>query len=296
MLSDYLKDKFGNKLYKLILSSGYTCPNRDGKCGTCGCIFCNEKGSGEFAEDKNLSIDEQIESAKKKVPAEFNKYIAYFQSFTNTYASIDKLKLLYTPIVNREDIAILAIATRPDCLDDDVIEFLKELNKIKPVWIELGLQTSNDTTAKIIRRGYETSIYVDAVKKLREASITVITHQILGLPYETKEDMVTTSGFIGKYSDGIKFHNLYITDGTDIAELYKQGKIELLSKDEYIDILCECVRSIPKDTVIHRLTGDPDKNTLIAPLWCKDKITLLRDIKNAFYDRDVIQGEKIKNN
>lgn len=293
MLSDYLKEKYGTKLYKLTLSSGMTCPNRDGKCGTGGCIFCNESGAGEFAQSVDLSIEEQIDNAKKNAP-ESDKYIAYFQSFSNTYAQADKIEELYMPVVLRNDIAVLSIATRPDCLDDDIVNVLSRLNKIRPVWVELGLQTIHESTADFIRRGYKLNVYTEAVKKLNKAMIKVITHLILGLPNETKEDMVNSAAFAGRYSDGLKFHSLYVSKGTALADLYNHNKINLITKDDYIDILCDCIRVIPDNTVIHRLTGDPDKRTLVAPLWTSDKIKLLRDIHNAFYDRNIIQGEGLK--
>lgn len=293
MLSDYLKEKYGTKLYKLTLSSGMTCPNRDGKCGTGGCIFCNESGAGEFAQSVDLSIEEQIDNAKKNAP-ESDKYIAYFQSFSNTYAQADKIEELYMPVVLRNDIAVLSIATRPDCLDDDIVNVLSRLNKIRPVWVELGLQTIHESTADFIRRGYKLNVYTEAVKKLNKAKIKVITHLILGLPNETKEDMVNSAAFAGRYSDGLKFHSLYVSKGTALADLYNHNKINLITKDDYIDILCDCIRVIPDNTVIHRLTGDPDKRTLVAPLWTSDKIKLLRDIHNAFYDRNIIQGEGLK--
>lgn len=292
MLSDYLKEKYKNKLYKLILSSGFTCPNRDGTCGNRGCIFCNELGSGEFSQSSKLTIPEQIENAKNSVPSPLGKYIAYFQSFSNTYATTDKIEALYTPVVLRKDIAVLSIATRPDCLSDDIISVLSKLNKIKPIWVELGLQTMHEKTAIFIRRGYPLSIYENAVVKLKKAGITVITHLILGLPGESKEDMIESALFAAKMSDGIKYHSLYISKNTDLEELYNKGSIKLLTSDEYIDILCECIRVTPKNVIIHRLTGDPDKRTLIAPKWSADKIKLLREINNAFYDRNVIQGEK----
>ncbi len=291
MLSDYLKEKYKCKLYKLMLSSGFTCPNRDGKCGTEGCIFCGEFGAGEFAQSSQLTVSEQIENAKKNVPSVSGQYIAYFQSFTNTYATAEIIENLYMPVVLREDVAILSIATRPDCISDEIIQVLIKLNNIKPVWIELGLQTINDNTARFIRRGYPLSVYEESVKKLKKAGITVITHVILGLPNETKEDMIKTSAYVGRFSDGIKFHSLYVSKNTDLERLYTKGNITLLSQEEYIDILCECLRHIPKNVVVHRLTGDPDKETLIAPLWTNNKIKLLREINNALYDRNIVQGE-----
>ena len=195
------------------------------------------------------------------------------------------------PVVNRNDIAILSIATRPDCLSDTIIELLKELNSIKPIWIELGLQTINEETAKFINRGYKLSIYIEAVKKLKSAGIKVITHLILGLPFESRQDMINSAKFAGKHSDGIKFHLLYVVKDTELAKLYNAGKITLISQEEYVQTLCDCVRSIPESVVIHRLTGDPDKTTLVAPKWACNKLKILREIHNAFYDKDVIQGE-----
>lgn len=295
MLSDYLKDEYGKKLHKLILSSGMTCPNRDGKCGNRGCIFCSIAGSGEFAQNSGLPVEIQIENAKKTIPAS-DTYIAYFQSFTNTYADVKTIENLYMPVVLRDDIAILSIATRPDCISDEILKVLSKLNKIKPLWIELGLQTIHESTAKYIRRGYELNVYTNAVVKLKAAGINVITHLILGLPGESKEEMLESASFVGKYTDGIKFHCLYVSENTDLAELYLNNQVTLLTKEEYIDILCECIRVIPKEIVVHRITGDADKNSLIAPLWSADKIKLLREINNALYDRNIIQGEKVSFN
>jgi len=293
MLSDYLKETYGKKLHKLLLTSGFTCPNRDGKRGSRGCIFCSTKGAGEFSENKSLPISIQIDNAKKKLPNNDDKFIAYFQSFTNTYAKAEELEALYYPIVHRDDIAILDIATRPDCLSEEIITILEKLNKIKPVWIELGLQTIHEDTAEFIRRGYKLPVYSEAVEKLKKAGIKVITHLILGLPGETKEQMIESAKFAGLYSDGIKIHSLYITKDCDLAKLYIENKISLISKEQYIDALCECLRVIPENVIIHRLTGDADKNILIAPLWSLDKVRLLRDINHAFYDRNISQGENL---
>ncbi|MBE6734360.1 MAG: TIGR01212 family radical SAM protein [Ruminococcaceae bacterium] len=293
MLSDYLKEQYGTKIYKLLLSGGMTCPNRDGKCGVGGCIFCSRGGSGEFSQDSRLTIDEQIEREKEKLKdkSKSDKYIAYFQSFSNTYAPVEYLRELYTPVVMRDDVAVLSIATRPDCLSDEIIDLLIELNKIKPVWVELGLQTKSEKTAEFINRGYKNEVYEIAVEKLRRAKINVITHLILGLPYETKEDMIASARYAGLHSDGIKFHLLYVVKDTILANLYEKGEFELITMDEYIDILCDCIRSIPAEVVIHRLTGDPDKSSLIAPLWSADKVKVLREIHNALYDKNAIQGE-----
>ncbi len=297
MLSDYLKEQYGTKLHKLLLSGGMTCPNRDGTCGFGGCIFCSSGGSGEFTQNPSLPVEQQIDNEIKKVrdKSKSNKYIAYFQAFSNTYQTTEYLRNLYLPVVKREDIAILSIATRPDCLPDETIDLLIELNKIKPVWVELGLQTIKEDTARFIRRGYCLSCYDEAVRKLRTVGIKVITHLILGLPFETKADMIESAKYAGKYSDGIKFHLLYVVKNTDLSDLYIQKEINLLTQDEYVDILCDCIRYIPKDVAIHRLTGDPDINTLVAPKWASNKVKVLREIHNAFYDKNVVQGEFLEN-
>lgn len=295
MLSDYLKNNFGEKLYRISLDGGMTCPNRDGKCGKRGCLFCSEKGAGEFTPDKFLSLNKQIEIGKSLVAhkTKSDKFIAYFQAFSNTYAPIEYLRKLYFEVINRDDIAVLSIATRPDCIDEDVISLLKELQSIKPVWVELGLQTSNEKTARFIRRGYSNDIFEKAVKGLKGIGCKVITHVILGLPHETKKDMIETAKYAGGFSDGVKFHMLYVAKGTDLATLFQNGEFELLNRDEYIDILCECIRVIPEDTVIHRLTGDGDKACLVAPLWTADKKKVLREIQYAFVDRNIVQGENL---
>lgn len=295
MLSDYLKDTFGEKLYRISLDGGMTCPNRDGTCGERGCIFCNESGSGEFTPDRFLSLNEQIEAGKTLVAhkTKSDKYIAYFQAFSNTYAPIEYLQKLFTEVINREDIAVLSIATRPDCLGEDVIMLLNELNNIKPVWVELGLQSAKEETAEFIRRGYKNQIYEEAVTKLKSAGCKVITHLILGLPNETKDDMINSARYAGKNSDGVKFHMLYVTKDSDLDFYYKEVGFHVLSREEYIDILCGCIRVIPKSVVIHRLTGDGEKSKLIAPLWSQNKKKVLREISNAFIDRNIEQGEYI---
>ena len=295
MLSDYLKETFGEKLYRISLNGGMSCPNRDGTCGSDGCLFCSEKGAGEFTPDIALSLDEQIEEGKKLVlhKTKSDKFIAYFQAFSNTYAPVEYLRKLYFDVINRKDIAVLSIATRPDCINNDVIKLLEEINRIKPVWVELGLQTSKEDTAKIIRRGYRNCVYEEAVEKLKSAGCKVITHLILGLPYESKSDMISSAQYAGRISDGIKFHMLYITKDSDLNTYYEENKFYVLTREEYIDILCCCVRVIPKNVVIHRLTGDGEKSMLVAPLWTVNKKKVLREINNAFTDRDVQQGEYV---
>lgn len=282
--NQYLKDTFGCKVYKISINAGFTCPNRDGKIDTRGCIFCSKGGSGDFAEDAKLSITDQIESGKKRVEKKIKsgKYIAYFQAFTNTYAPIETLKSKFYEAIEHPDIVALSIATRPDCLPDEVIALLTELNHIKPVFVELGLQTIHEKTAEYIRRGYTLDVYDTALKKLKEAGINVVTHIILGLPNETKEDMLKSVDYVCKAeTDGIKLQLLHILQGTDLAEEYSSGKINAFTLEEYIDIIKDCVEIIPKNIVIHRLTGDGAKKDLIAPLWSADKKNVLNKINKA---------------
>jgi radical SAM protein (TIGR01212 family) len=277
-LNDYYKEKFGCKVYKLSLDGGFTCPNRDGKIGTRGCIFCSASGSGEFAEKWCESIKAQLERAKVRVESKIKdgKFIAYFQAFTNTYAPIEKLKKLYYDAVAPDYIVGLAIGTRPDCLDGEVIALLSEINKIKPVSVELGLQTSNEATAEYIRRGYKNETYFNAVKRLKAADIEVVTHIIIGLPFETKEDMIkTTLEAVKAGTDGVKFHLLHVLKGTDLELEYKKGNFSCLSLEDYGEILKECISVLPFDTVVHRITGDGAKKDLVAPLWSADKKKVL---------------------
>lgn len=277
----YLRDTFGDKVYKISINAGFTCPNRDGTLGTRGCIFCSRGGSGDFAESAKLSVTEQIESGKKRVEKKIKsgKYIAYFQAFTNTYAPIEVLKQKFFEAINHKDIVALSIATRPDCLPKEVIELLNELNKIKPVFVELGLQTTNEKSAKYIRRGYDLSVYDDAVKKLKSIDVNIVTHVIIGLPNETKEDMLKTVEYVCDIgTNGIKLQLLHVLKNTDLADEYEQGNFEVLSMEEYLDIIKSCVDIIPKNVVIHRLTGDGAKKDLIAPLWSADKKRVLNAI------------------
>lgn len=282
--NEYLKNTFGQKIYKISLNAGFTCPNRDGKIGTRGCIFCSKGGSGDFAENPNLSITEQIEQGKKRVEKKIRsgRYIAYFQAFTNTYAPIETLREKYFEAVNHKDIVALSIATRPDCLPDDVIALLDEINKIKPVFVELDLQTINEKTAEYIRRGYPLSVYDESVEKLKKIHVNIVTHIILGLPNETKEDMINSVKYVcdGR-TDGIKLQLLHVLKGTDLAEDYSAGKFKALEFDEYLDIIKDCVSVIPDNIVIHRLTGDGAKKDLIAPLWSADKKRVLNSINKA---------------
>ena len=280
----YLKDKFGQKVYKISLDGGFTCPNRDGKAGTRGCIFCSKGGSGDFAESREMSITEQIESGKKKVEKKIksDKYIAYFQAFTNTYAPVEILRQKYEEAINRPDIVALSIATRPDCLGDDVLRLLDEMNKIKPVFVELGLQTIHQKSAKYIRRGYDLSVYDKAVMDLKKIGVNVVVHVILGLPNESENDMLETVKYVCESgANGIKLQLLHVIDGTDLAKDYEKGLFKTLEFDEYVNLIVKCVKIIPKDIVIHRLTGDGAKKDLIAPLWSADKKRVLNAINKA---------------
>ena len=275
-LSDHYKERFGCKIYKLSLDGGFSCPNRDGTVGLGGCIFCT--GSGEFAEGGPDSIVLQLERAKMRVAAKNKggKYMAYFQAFTNTYAPVEKLRQLYVDAMAPGDIVGLSIGTRPDCLGEDVIALLKELNRIKPISVELGLQTIHEETARYIRRGYESHVYFDAVRRLKAAGIEVVTHIILGLPGETPEMMQeTTRAAVQAGTDGVKFHLLHVLRGTDLAKDYEAGKFSCLSLEEYGDVLRSCIRQLPEHIVIHRITGDGAKKDLIAPLWSADKKRVL---------------------
>lgn len=280
----YLKDKFGQKVYKISLDGGSTCPNRDGKTGTRGCIFCSKGGSGDFAESREMSITEQIENGKKRVEKKIKsgKYIAYFQAFTNTYAPVEILRQKYEEAINHPDIVALSIATRPDCLGDDVLRLLDEMNKIKPVFVELGLQTIHQKSAKYIRRGYDLSVYDKAVRDLKKIGVNVVVHVILGLPNESENDMLETVKYVCESgANGIKLQLLHVIDGTDLAKDYEKGLFKTLEFDEYVNLIVKCVKIIPKDIVIHRLTGDGAKKDLIAPLWSADKKRVLNAINKA---------------
>ena len=282
LIGDHLREIYGCKVYKIALSGGFTCPNRDGKLDTRGCIFCSAGGSGDFAEDPKKTVTQQIEDGKKRVESKNKngKYIAYFQAYTGTYAPVSKLKELFYEAINHPDIVILSIATRPDCLPDDVLALLAELNRIKPVWIELGLQTIHESSIEYIRRGYDTVVYDETVKKLHALGITVITHVILGLPGETAEDMLETVRYVcDSKSNGIKLQLLHVLKGTDLEKDYLSGKFNTLSEDEYIEILKKCITIIPENVVIHRLTGDGPKKLLIAPLWSSDKKHVMNRIR-----------------
>ena len=285
-LSDYCKEKFGTKVYRLALSSGATCPNRDGKVGVGGCSFCSEKGSGEFAIDV-MDLDLQIERAKalisKKFPNSINtaerKYIAYFQSFSNTYGDTKRLIGLFERAINKDEVVALSIATRPDCFSEDMLKSLERLNKIKPVWIELGLQTINENTARAFNRGYTLDVFEKTYTELKKRNFEVIVHMILGLPGESEEEMYATVKYLSKKNiDGIKIHGLHILKGTRLASEYEKHPFKIMSLEEYTRVLINCLKLLPKDTVVHRMTGDGDKKILIEPQWSADKKRVLNYI------------------
>ena len=282
-LNEYCWRQFGEKLYKLSLNGGMTCPNRDGTLDTRGCIFCSAGGSGDFAPDARMPITAQIEEAKARVAQKYrgHRYIAYFQAYTNTYAPVEQLQALFTPVVEREDIAVLSVATRPDCLPEAVLDLLGALNQVKPVWVELGLQTIHPATAAYIRRGYDLTCYDRAAAELRARGIHVVTHVILYLPGENREQMLETVRYVGQQSDGIKLQLLHILEGTDLAEEYRGGKVPLPTLEEYVALVKDCVALLPEEMVVHRMTGDGPKRILIAPQWSGDKKRVLNALNRA---------------
>ncbi|WP_026669673.1 TIGR01212 family radical SAM protein [Butyrivibrio sp. AE3006] len=291
-LSDYLKNEYGEKIYRLSLSSGCTCPNRDGSIIlpdgtplTGGCTFCSEGGSGEFAAEV-ASVDVQIEEAKKRIRSKTDakRFIAYFQSYTNTYGDLKRLKALYKETIERDDVVILAIGTRPDCIGEDVLSMLKELREIKPVWIELGLQTIHEDSARHFHRGYDLSVFEEAYRTLKAIGIEVIVHVIFGLPGESKEDMLETVRYLSNLSpelDGIKLQNLQILKGTQMYEEYKKEPFHILSLEEHVELLAESINMLPEKTVIHRMTGDGPRALLVEPLWSLDKKNVLNTINRT---------------
>lgn len=296
-LNQAMKERFGCKVYKLALDGGMTCPNRDGTVGSKGCIFCSDVGSGEFAAPVCGDIHQQIQSAKARVEKKNKggKYIAYFQSFTNTYGPLSYLETIFSQAVEPEEIVALSVATRPDCLPQEVVDMLCRLNKSKPVWVELGLQTIHSESARYIRRGYDLEVYEDALQRLKDVGLEVITHVILGLPGESHQDMVETVRYVGQTgADGIKLQLLHVLEGTDLAEDYRAGKVPVLSLEEYIPLLEDCLAVLPPDMVIHRLTGDGAKRNLVAPRWTGDKKRVLNAIRTAFQRDQVRQGSQHK--
>lgn len=288
-LNRYLQDTFGEKVYKIALDGGFTCPNRDGTLDTRGCIFCSGAGSGEFAGKRVNSITNQIEKGKEQLQNKIKdgRYIAYFQAFTNTYAPVERLREQYEEAVSHPDIVVLSIATRPDCLPEEVLSLIEEMNRIKPVWVELGLQTIHEKTADYIRRGYPLSVYDEAVKKLKDIGVQVITHVILGLPGESSQEMMETVSYVGKSgADGIKLQLLHVIKGTDLEKDYERGKFRVMEMEEYVHLVADCLALLPENMVIHRMTGDGDKRTLAAPLWSMDKKRVLNALNKAIAKKE----------
>ena len=295
---DYmLKERFSCKIYKTALNGGMTCPNRDGTLGERGCIFCSQGGSGDFAGDRRDSITEQINKQAEKLAQKRNAsaFIAYFQAYTNTYAPVDYLRKIYTEAINHPQVAAVSIGTRPDCLGPDVLALLEELNQIKPVWIELGLQTIHERTAAYIRRGYPLSCFEEAVKALRQRDLDVIVHTILGLPGESRQDILETMEYLNRRDiQGIKLQLLHVLKGTDLAQNYLEGRFSVYTMEEYLDILIDCLEHLSPDIVIHRLTGDGPKDLLMAPLWSSKKRTVLNTLHHECKIRHAYQGRLYK--
>lgn len=287
--NQYLCDTFGQKVYKIALDCGFTCPNRDGTIGERGCIFCSGNGSGDFAQDRTLSVTEQLARGKAQIAKKYHggKYIAYFQAFTNTYAPIPRLRALYEEAIADCDVAALSIATRPDCLSEEVVSLLAKLNEKKPVWVELGLQTIHEKTAEYIRRGYPLYVYDDAVARLKKAGLQVIVHVILGLPHETAQEMKATVSYVGKSgADGVKLQLLHVLKGTDLEQDYLAGSFRTLTMDEYVSLVADCIALLPENMVIHRMTGDGARAALIAPLWSTDKKRVLNALTRAIREKE----------
>lgn len=293
---DYeMKERFGTKVYKIALDGGMTCPNRDGRLDTRGCIFCSRGGSGDFAAPHRESVASQIEEAaagiRRKLGTAPEAYIAYFQSYTNTYAPVEYLRELFTAAIQHPQVKALSIATRPDCLPDEVLNLCAELNQIKPVWLELGLQTIHEDTAAFIRRGYHLDCFENALSRLRKQGLDAIVHVILGLPGEDKTRMLETIAWLaGQDIQGIKLQLLHVLKGTDLADLYTTSPFPVMSLEEYAELVTDCVAILPPELVIHRITGDGPKNLLIAPLWSANKRLVLNTLSRRFKERGIYQG------
>lgn len=298
-LNYFLRKKFGEKVFKISLDGGFSCPNRDGTISNKGCIFCSERGSGDFAGNRAFSITDQFEAVKKMMNNKWKKgkYIAYFQAYTNTYAETGVLKAKYDEAIAQEGVVALAIATRPDCLKDEIINLLKQYNRKLYVWVELGLQTSNDRTAEIINRGYRLEIFENAVKKLRAAGIDVVVHTIFGLPGENKIDMLKTIDYVsGCGIQGIKMHLLHLMKNTPLVEFYNDNKLGFLEKNEYINIVCDAITRLPENVVIHRLTGDAPRQLLIGPTYSLKKWEILNAIDRKLAEEHLYQSLYFRTN
>lgn len=292
-LNYFLREKFGEKVFKISLDAGFSCPNRDGTISSGGCVFCSERGSGDFAGDRNFSIARQFEDIKCMMNKKWKegKYIAYFQAYTNTYGNIEVLREKYEEALKQEGVVGLAIATRPDCLGDEVIELLREINSKVYLWVELGLQTINEKTARVINRGYTLKVFEEGLKKLNEAGIHVVVHTIFGLPEETEEDMLATVKYISHSGiQGVKFHLLHLMKGTPLVKLYEIGRLRFLEEEQYINLICKSITMLPENMVIHRLTGDAPRELLIGPLWSLKKWEILNAIDRKLIEKGLYQG------
>lgn len=297
--NQYYKSIFNSKVYKISLNGGMTCPNRDGTAGVGGCIFCSNKGSGDFSPVSNLSINQQIEESIARVRSKIkeDKFIAYFQSFTNTYAPVEYLEGIFTQAINHPSVVGLSIGTRPDCLGDDVLELLARLNKIKPVFVELGLQTIHEKTAEYINRCYSLEVYDTAVENLKKTGVNIIVHIIIGLPYETEDMIYRTVDYVCNSGiNGVKLQLLHVLKNTALAKDYEECKFEVLTLEKYTEIICKCIELIPENIVIHRITGDGPKNILIAPKWSGNKKLVLNTINKAIKDGNITQGKQCRKN
>lgn len=296
-LNYYLRNKFGCKVFKISLDAGFSCPNRDGTIGTGGCIFCSERGSGDFAGNRKFSIHHQFEDIKQMMSKKWKngKYIAYFQAYTNTYAPISVLRQKYKEAIMEDNVVGLAIATRPDCLEDEVLDLISNFNERIYTWVELGLQTSKENTAVTINRGYKLKTFEKAVKELRDRNIDVVVHIIFGLPGENKQDMINTVKYISSMDvQGVKIHLLHLMKNTPLVKLYESGKLKFMTEEQYIDLICEAIANINPDIVIHRLTGDSPRDMLIGPKWSLKKWDILNKINSTLDDRDIYQGINFK--
>jgi len=293
-LNNFLREKFGEKVFKISLDAGFTCPNRDGSISTGGCVFCSSRGSGDFTGNA-CDLAEQFHEVRAMMNRKWKsgKYMGYFQAYTNTYAPVELLREKYYSILEQEDVVGIAIATRPDCLPTDVLELLSEINGRTYLWVELGLQTMHEHTADIINRGYKLEKYIDAVKALKKRGIEVVTHQILGLPGEGRREMLQTLDFIANTgTQGIKLHLLHLLKETRLEEMYRRGEFNLMSMEEYIETVVDCIERLPEYMVIHRITGDGPRDTLIGPEWSLKKFEVINAIEHLLMDRDTWQGKK----
>jgi radical SAM protein (TIGR01212 family) len=293
-LNHFLREKFGGKVFKISLDAGFTCPNRDGKVSSGGCIFCSPRGSGDFAGTSE-DIREQFHEVRRMMNKKWKsgRYIAYFQAYTNTYADVKVLREKYYSVLNLEDVIGIAIATRPDCLPPDVLELLSEINARTYLWVELGLQTVHERTARLINRGYGLDTYIASVRELKRRGIEVVTHQILGLPGENKQDMLQTVDFISNTgTQGIKLHLLHLLKNTRLEEMYRRDEFRLMAMEDYIELVVDCIERIPESMVIHRITGDGPRDTLIGPKWSLKKFEVINAIEHLMMDRDTWQGKR----